>query len=67
MEALLEMKKAGAIRSNCFWVGWSPLCVFTALALSLCSCLSPWALMWILSIAIFAWAVLIWNLVEQVT
>jgi hypothetical protein len=54
MEALLEMKKEGVISSHRSWMGWVPLCIFTALAISLRGWLPPWELMWILSIAIFA-------------
>jgi len=54
METLLEIKQARTAASNQPWMGWSPLFVFTALAISLRGCLPPWGLMWILSIAIFA-------------
>jgi hypothetical protein len=54
MEALLEIRKEGAIPSRQPWMGWAPLLVFTALAISLRGWLPPWGLMWNLSIAIFA-------------
>jgi len=54
MEAILEMKKTSSIQSYQSWLDWAPLCIFTALAISLCGCLPPWGLMWLLSIAIFA-------------
>jgi hypothetical protein len=54
METLLEIKKAAAAPVNQPWMGWIPLFVFTTLAIELRECLPPWALMWILSIAIFA-------------
>lgn len=54
MEALLETKKAEVIRSRQPWMGWVPVCIFTALAVSLRGWLPPWGLMWLLAIAIFA-------------
>jgi hypothetical protein len=54
MEALLELKKTAASPRHQSWLGWTPLLVFTALAISLRRGLPPWALMWLLSIAIFA-------------
>jgi hypothetical protein len=54
MEAIMEMKKPAAQPSHQPWLGWAPLCIFTALAISLRACLPPWGLMWALSIAIFA-------------
>jgi hypothetical protein len=54
MEALLEMKKAEVIPNHRAWLGWTPLLVLTVASMSLRGSLPPWALMWILSIAIFA-------------
>lgn len=54
METFLEIKKAGIVPNHQSWLGWAPLCVFTALAISLRGWLPPWGLMWILAIGIFA-------------
>jgi hypothetical protein len=54
MEAFLEMKTTATSPRHQSWFGWTPLCIFTVLAISLRGCLPPWGLMWILSIAIFA-------------
>ena len=48
------MKTASAIAERGGWIGWSPLLVLTVPAVCLKGLAPPWALMWVLSVVIFA-------------
>ena len=54
MTTLTQTKALGIASTNRRWVGWTPLFALTAMAGTLRGHLLPWAVMWILAIAIFA-------------
>jgi hypothetical protein len=54
METTLNIHQGKAVSAHQGWMGWAPLFVCPAAGTFLRSAVRPWALMWILSIVIFA-------------
>jgi hypothetical protein len=54
MDTILDIHQGKVVSRYKEWIGWAPLLICTAAATSLRSEVPPWALMWSLSIVIFA-------------